>query len=74
MDDVLIVLGGIIPNQDVDSLKRAGVAGYFPARHRDGRTSSNSFAPTSSRAACQRRLILMAEISTSRLRELLQPP
>jgi len=29
MDDVLVVIGGIIPDQDVDSLKRAGVAGVF---------------------------------------------
>jgi methylmalonyl-CoA mutase C-terminal domain/subunit len=29
MDDVLIVLGGIIPNQDVDHLKKAGVAAIF---------------------------------------------
>src|SRR5438309_6322968 len=29
MDDVLIVLGGIIPDQDMDSLKKAGVAAIF---------------------------------------------
>ena len=29
MDDVLIVLGGIIPNQDMESLKKAGVAAIF---------------------------------------------
>jgi methylmalonyl-CoA mutase, C-terminal domain len=29
MDDVLVIIGGIIPDQDVDSLKRAGVAGVF---------------------------------------------
>ena len=29
MDDVLVVVGGIIPDQDVDSLKRAGVAAIF---------------------------------------------
>lgn len=29
MDDVLVLVGGIIPDQDVDSLKRAGVAAVF---------------------------------------------
>jgi methylmalonyl-CoA mutase C-terminal domain/subunit len=29
MDDVLVVLGGIIPDQDVDALKKAGVAAIF---------------------------------------------
>jgi len=26
MDDVLVIVGGIIPDQDVDALKKAGVA------------------------------------------------
>jgi methylmalonyl-CoA mutase, C-terminal domain len=29
MDDVLVVVGGIIPDQDVESLKKAGVAAIF---------------------------------------------
>jgi methylmalonyl-CoA mutase C-terminal domain/subunit len=29
MDDVLLVVGGIIPDQDVDNLKKAGVAAIF---------------------------------------------
>ena len=29
MNDVLVVLGGIIPDQDVDALKKAGVAAIF---------------------------------------------
>ena len=29
MHDVLLVLGGIIPDQDIDSLKKAGVAAIF---------------------------------------------
>ena len=29
MDDVLVVLGGIIPNQDIPSLKERGVAAIF---------------------------------------------
>ncbi|MBO0910688.1 MAG: cobalamin B12-binding domain-containing protein [Acidobacteria bacterium] len=29
MDDVLLVVGGIIPDQDVDALKQAGVAAIF---------------------------------------------
>jgi methylmalonyl-CoA mutase C-terminal domain/subunit len=29
MDDVLVVLGGIIPDQDIENLKRSGVAAIF---------------------------------------------
>ena len=29
MDDVLVLVGGIIPDQDVDGLRKAGVAGIF---------------------------------------------
>jgi methylmalonyl-CoA mutase C-terminal domain/subunit len=29
MDDVLVVVGGIIPDQDVDALKKVGVAAIF---------------------------------------------
>jgi methylmalonyl-CoA mutase, C-terminal domain len=29
MDDVLVLVGGIIPDQDVEALKRGGVAGIF---------------------------------------------
>ena len=29
MDDVMVIVGGIIPDQDVDSLKKAGVAAIF---------------------------------------------
>jgi methylmalonyl-CoA mutase, C-terminal domain len=29
MDDVLVVLGGIIPDQDIDALKKIGVAAIF---------------------------------------------
>ena len=29
MDDVLVVVGGIIPNQDVENLKKIGVAAIF---------------------------------------------
>src|SRR5207247_9361284 len=29
MDDVLVVVGGIIPDQDVEKLKQAGVAAIF---------------------------------------------
>jgi methylmalonyl-CoA mutase cobalamin-binding domain/chain len=29
MDDVLLLVGGIIPDQDVDGLKKAGVAAIF---------------------------------------------
>ncbi|HXE91082.1 MAG TPA: cobalamin B12-binding domain-containing protein [Terriglobales bacterium] len=29
MDDVLVVIGGIIPDEDIDRMKQAGVAGIF---------------------------------------------
>ncbi|MDT8068779.1 MAG: cobalamin B12-binding domain-containing protein [Terriglobia bacterium] len=29
MDDVLVLVGGIIPDQDIERLKKAGVAGIF---------------------------------------------
>ncbi len=29
MDDVLLIIGGIIPNQDIDNLKKLGVAAIF---------------------------------------------
>jgi methylmalonyl-CoA mutase C-terminal domain/subunit len=29
MDDVMVLVGGIIPDQDVEGLKKAGVAGIF---------------------------------------------
>lgn len=29
MDDVLVLVGGIIPDQDIDGLKKAGVGGIF---------------------------------------------
>ena len=29
MDDVLLIIGGIIPNQDIDHLKKLGVAAIF---------------------------------------------
>jgi len=29
MDDVLVLVGGIIPDQDIDGLKKIGVAGIF---------------------------------------------
>src|SRR5450432_4329174 len=36
MDDVIVVLGGIIPNHDVEAMKKAGVAAIFqPATRMD---------------------------------------
>jgi methylmalonyl-CoA mutase, C-terminal domain len=29
MDDVIVIIGGIIPNQDIDGLKKTGVAAIF---------------------------------------------
>jgi methylmalonyl-CoA mutase, C-terminal domain len=29
MEDVLVLVGGIIPDQDIDALKKAGVAAIF---------------------------------------------
>ena len=51
MDDVLVVVGGIIPDQDVANLKQIGVAAIFqPGTAMDDIV--NSSAPTSSRAPC----------------------
>ena len=37
MDDVIVLVGGIIPDQDVESLKKMGVAGIFqPGTPMDG--------------------------------------
>src|SRR5207245_9599871 len=30
MDDVLLLVGGIIPDQDIEGLKKSGVAAIFP--------------------------------------------
>ena len=70
MDDVLIVLGGIIPNQDVDSLKKARRRSHFPTGYRDGRY--RPIHPRQRQTSRRSYGYLMAEISTSRLKELLQ--
>jgi methylmalonyl-CoA mutase C-terminal domain/subunit len=49
MDDILVLVGGIIPDQDIEGLKKIGVGGIFLAPH--GTTSSNSSANTSERSA-----------------------
>ena len=36
MDDVLVLVGGIIPDQDVEALKKAGVAASISAGDTDG--------------------------------------
>ena len=72
MDDVLVVVGGIIPNQDVENLKKDWRGRHFPARHIDGRHrpvhSRQRQAPRRSHG----HVTLMAEISTSRLKDILQ--
>src|SRR3974377_770565 len=40
MDDVLVLVGGIIPDQDVEGLKKAGVAGNFHPRTNAGGSSN----------------------------------
>jgi methylmalonyl-CoA mutase C-terminal domain/subunit len=37
MDDVLVLVGGIIPDQDIEGLKKIGVAGIFQPGTADGR-------------------------------------
>ena len=37
MDDVMVVVGGIIPDQDMDDLKKVGRGRHFSARHDHGR-------------------------------------
>ena len=36
MEDVLLVIGGIIPEQDFEFMKRSGVAGNLQSRHPHG--------------------------------------
>ena len=37
MEDVLFLIGGIIPEQDFDFLKKSGVSAYLQPRHSNGR-------------------------------------
>ena len=37
MDDVLVLVGGIIPDQDIEAPEEDRRRWYFPARHSDGR-------------------------------------
>ena len=50
LDDVLVVVGGIIPDVDIPKLQAMGVDGHLPARARRCRTSSTSSRRTSGRA------------------------
>ena len=66
MDDVLVVVGGIIPNQDMENLKKVGVAAIFqPGTAMDDIVQfiRANVKPRGVPTA----VILMAEISTSRL-------
>ena len=54
MTDVMVLIGGIIPDQDVGSLKEHGVAAVFQ-RARRWKTSSASFARMCGRAAWWRK-------------------
>ncbi len=55
MDDVLVVVGGIIPDQDVAHLKQIGVAAIFqPGTAMDAIVANSVFVPTSSRARYRR--------------------
>ena len=53
MNDVIVIVGGIVPDQDVAQLKKIGVA-QFSNPAPPSTTSCNSFAPTSSRAQSRR--------------------
>jgi len=36
-DDIMIIIGGVVPPQDYDALYKAGAEAIFPARHGDRR-------------------------------------
>ena len=50
MDDVLVVVGGIIPDDDVKALKEAGVSAILRARARRSRRSPSTSGRTPDRA------------------------
>ena len=50
MDDVLVTVGGIIPDDDIAGLKEAGVAAVFGPGHDDRRRSPSSCGRTPGRA------------------------
>ena len=65
MDDVLVLVGGIIPDQDIEGLKRIGVAGYLSARHSHGR--HREVHPRARKAArCARRLVPRGSLTRRR--------
>ena len=69
MDDVIVVVGGIIPNQDIEGLKKHRRRSDFSARHDNGRHRSvHSHARKGTRRAGGR---LMAGVNASRVREIL---
>jgi methylmalonyl-CoA mutase cobalamin-binding domain/chain len=44
LDDVVVLVGGIIPDDDVEPLREMGVKGVFWPGHEHAWTSSTSFA------------------------------
>ncbi len=69
MDDVIVVVGGIIPDQDMDHLKKIGVAAIFqPGTAMDDIVK---FIRANMKPRTRADGRLMAEISTSRLRDIL---
>ncbi len=57
VDDVLVLVGGIIPDQDIAALKQLGVAAISPARHGDGRHRKVHPRQREGRWSTRRRLI-----------------
>ena len=55
LDDVLVVIGGIIPDVDIPKLQDDRRQGHFPARHADAGRSSTSSTRTSVRVSRTRR-------------------
>ena len=43
LEDVLVVIGGIIPDVDIPKLKTAGVKGIFLTQHRDPQYAAEAF-------------------------------
>ncbi len=72
MDDVLLVVGGIIPDQDIDGLKKAGVAAVFqPGTPMDAIIEFHSHQREASRRN-GRRLMAPPHPQSSRLQRLLK--
>ena len=60
LDDVLVVVGGIIPDVDIPKLQDAGVQGHFSARDADA--ADHRFHPRARSCACRKMRTLHARV------------